>query len=429
MMRCRRQKRTGWLRSAYPGRQGDDISPPEATQTGHIRARPGPDTNAARRLEDRDRGLLAARRGSSSPRGAARDPVLIQVGPARASGGISDVMRAIDGWSHASGRVTVLVNTSCDGSVLRRAGVGVAGVLRAAWAILTTPRSLVHVHAASNGSFLRKSVVVLTARLTGRPILLHIHGGGFSAFATGGSRLRRSWVSAVLRRADAVCVVSEQVKQAVHQLEPEVPISVLPNPATLLCGRLTDSRQRRVLFLGRLGLTKGTDVLLTAIRLLQSADVAAPFVLAGDGGVEGTRAAVLRLPTPSCVQVPGWVDEVDVHRLLHESSVFCLPSRYEGLPMALLQAMGHGLACVVTPVGGMGEVVIDGVSGLVVPQDDPESLAVAVGALLEDSDLRACLGRRAAHDIERSYSPEIVMRRLDAIYSALLADRGRRAFA
>ena len=428
-MRCRLRRRSGWFQSVHPGKRGGDISPSETAQASRFCAPPGPDTNAARRLEDGDRDAHAQHRGTWSPRGAARDTVLIQVGPARAPGGISDVMRAIDGWSHASGRVTVLVNTSCDGSVLRRAGVGLAGVLRAAWAILTTPRSLVHVHAASNGSFLRKSVVVLTARLTGRPILLHIHGGGFSAFATGGSRLRRSWVSAVLRRADAVCVVSEQVKQAVHQLAPEVPVSVLPNPATLLCGRLTDSRQRRVLFLGRLGLTKGTDVLLTAIRLLQSADVAAPFVLAGDGGVEGTRAAVLRLPTPSCVQVPGWVDEVDVHRLLHESSVFCLPSRYEGLPMALLQAMGHGLACVVTPVGGMGEVVIDGVNGLVVPQDDPESLAVAVGALLEDSDLRACLGRRAAHDIERSYSPDIVMRRLDGIYSALLADRGRRAFA
>lgn len=427
-MRCRRQKRTGWLRSAYPGRQGDDISPPEATQTGHIRARPGPDTNAARRLEDRDRGLLAARRGTSSPRGAARDPVLIQVGPARAPGGISDVMRAIDDWSRASGQTTVIVNTSCGGSVFRRAGVGIAGILRATWVMHTTPRALVHVHSASNGSFLRKTAVVLAARSAGRPVLLHIHGGGFSAFTTGGSRLRRPWVSAVLRRADAICVVSEQVKQAVHELEPDVPISVLPNPATLLCGRLTDSRQRRVLFLGRLGLTKGTDVLLAAIELLQSANVTADFVLAGDGDVEGARAAVLRLPAPSNVQVPGWVDRTEVHRLLHESSVFCLPSRYEGLPMALLQAMGHGLACVVTPVGGMGEIVIDGVNGLVVPQDDPEALAVAVGALLDDPDIRACVGRRAARGTGGVYSPQIVMRQLDGIYGALLADKGRHAF-
>lgn len=370
---------------------------------------------------------LGLRGKRSRSRGTALDPVFIQIGPARMSGGISDVMRAIDLWSNASGRATVTVNTSCDGSALRRSGMGVAGLLRAAWIIYATPGSLVHVHTASNGSFVRKSVVVLIARSAGRPILMHIHGGGFAAFATGGSRLRQSWVSAVLRRTDAVCVVSEQMKQAVHRLEPEASVSVLPNPATLICGRLTDPRSRRILFLGRLGHTKGTDVLLAAIRLLQSADVAAHFVLAGDGDVDGTRTAVMRLPAPSCVQVPGWVGEVDVHRLLHESSIFCLPSRFEGLPMALLQAMGHGLACVVTPVGGMGEVVTNATNGLVVPADDPEALAVAIGALLEDPSLRVRFGRSAARDIQRSYSPEIVMRRLDEIYATLLAAGGLRA--
>lgn len=356
----------------------------------------------------------------------AGDFVLIQVGPARASGGISDVMRAIDGWSRTSGRATVVVSTSCDGSPLKRVGAGIAGILRAAWVMSTTPSSLVHVHTASNGSFLRKSVVVLCAALIGRPVLLHIHGGGFSIFATGGSRLRSSWVSGILGRADAVCAVSDQVRAAVHQLAPEVPITVLPNPATLLCGRPTDSRSRTVLFLGRLGLTKGTDVLLAAIRLLQSAGVAAHFVLAGDGDVADTRASTEQTPSLPCVAIPGWVDHGEVHRLLHESSIFCLPSRYEGLPMALLQAMGHGLACVVTPAGGMGEIVIDGVNGLVVPKDDPEALAVALGALLEDSALRSCLGRRAARDIHASYSPEIVMPQLDGVYRTLLAKRGCR---
>ena len=62
--------------------------------------------------------------------------------------------------------------------------------------------------------------------------------------------------------------------------------------------------------------------------------------------------------------------------------------------MALLQAMGHGLACVVTSVGGMSEIVTDGVSGLVVRPEDPGPLAVALGAVLEDADLRETSGQK-----------------------------------
>lgn len=347
------------------------------------------------------------------------DSVLLQVGPANASGGIADVMRAIDDWVQAEGGATMMVSTSCDGPMPKRVAVGVVGVVRAARILFTTPGALVHVHTASHGSFLRKSLVVLAARLSGTPILLHIHGGGFSAFAERGPRLRRAWVSGVLRQVDAVCVVNSRMAEAIHRIQPRASVTVLPNPATLLCGRLTDARIARVLFLGRLGATKGTDVLLQAIRILQTADISAEFVLAGDGEVDKTRAMVQTLPDPAAVHVPGWLDAEAVHGLLHRSSIFCLPSRYEGMPMALLQAMGHGLACLVTPVGGMSEIVHDGVNGLFVPEGDSEAVAVGLGVLLGAPDVRSRLGKQAADDVGQSYSLETVMRRLEGIYSEL----------
>jgi glycosyltransferase involved in cell wall biosynthesis len=355
------------------------------------------------------------------------EPVLILVGPWGASGGIADVMRAIDAWMRAEGRATVVINTSCDGSLPKRLAVGVLGVLRAAWVVFATPGALVHVHSASYGSFLRKSLVVLAARLRGRPVLLHIHGGGFSSFAECGPPLRKTWVSAVLKQADAICVVSSRTMQTVHRLQPGARTSIVPNPVTLLCGDRTDPRQRRVLFLGRLGATKGTDVLLQAIRILQTADISAEFVLAGDGEVDKTRAIVQTLPDPAAVHVPGWLDAEAVHGLLHRSSVFCLPSRFEGMPMALLQAMSHGLACVVTPVGGMADIVDDGVNGLVVPEDDPEAVAIALGVLLADAGIRSRLGERAADAVGQSYSLETVMRRLEGIYSELSGERASHA--
>ena len=259
-----------------------------------------------------------------------------------------------------------------------------------------------------------------------RPILLHIHGGGFSSFATR-TCLRRAWVSGVLKRADAVCVVNQQTQKAIHQLRPTARTIVLPNPATMLCGRLTDPESRQVLFLGRLGLTKGTDTLLEAIARLQLARIEADYVLAGDGDVEGARLTASQPPAPDRVKVTGWLDPPNVHRLLHRSSIFCLPSRFEGLPMALLQAMGHGLACIVTPVGGMREVVGNGVSGIHVHEDDPEGLAVAIGSLLGDAALRASLGRAAARRVAQSHAPDRFAQRLDGVYSDILVRRREHA--
>jgi len=352
--------------------------------------------------------------------------LLVQVGPAGASGGIAHVMMALDQAARADGRPALIVNTSCDGPLARRVGVGLAGVARAALVMAFARRALVHVHSASNGSFVRKTVVVLVARAFGRPLLLQIHGGGFASFATGSS-LRRRWVSRVLRQCGAVVVLNETIRQVVASLAPSVTVRVVPNPATLLCGATSDPRSTQVLFLGRLGPAKGTDALLTAIRDLQLAGVDADYVLAGDGEVEAARAVVARLPDPARARVPGWVDREVVHELLHESSVFCLPSNFEGLPMALLQAMGHGLACVVTPVGAMGEVVVDGVNGLLVPQNDPPALAAALERLLRSPELRGALGQAAHTLVLERYSPQVVVQSLRQIYATL--PRGGRTYA
>jgi len=358
---------------------------------------------------------------------AASERVLIQVGPARGSGGIADVMRAIDDWARRQGRPSRVINTSCDGGPAKRLVVGIAGVARAAVCILAVPHSLVHVHSASYGSFLRKSLVISAAHRLRRPLVVHIHGGEFAVYVANGSSWRRARVSRALQRADTVIVLNETVEHTLRNLEPRADVRILENPATLVCGVATDPTSRQVLFLGHLERHKGIDVLLQAIGKLQADGLDADFVLAGDGEVERTRAVASHLPHPEHVHIPGWLDTERVHQVLHESSIFCLPSRAEGLPMALLQAMGHGLACVVTPVGGMGRLVDDGETGRIVPADDARALAIALGELLRDRDLRASLGARAFSLIQDKYTPETVMRHLDAIYRDILDRRSARA--
>jgi glycosyltransferase involved in cell wall biosynthesis len=115
----------------------------------------------------------------------------------------------------------------------------------------------------------------------------------------------------------------------------------------------------------------------------------------------------------------------DVPELLPAFDVFALSSKYEGLPIALLEAMAAGVPCVATAVGGVPEVVTDGEEGLLVPAGDPAALADALSALADSAALRSGAGRRAAETARRFDITEAVRRTEDVYRDALRASRPR----
>jgi glycosyltransferase involved in cell wall biosynthesis len=118
-------------------------------------------------------------------------------------------------------------------------------------------------------------------------------------------------------------------------------------------------------------------------------------VLVGSGPLEGElRHATRELGLDGRVLFAGSRDEVA--SLMPAFDVFALSSRNEGLPIALLEAMGSGIACVATAVGGVPEVVTDGREGLLVPPEDAAALAEALNKMLCDPDLREDAGARGA---------------------------------
>jgi glycosyltransferase involved in cell wall biosynthesis len=172
------------------------------------------------------------------------------------------------------------------------------------------------------------------------------------------------------------------------------------------------------LFLGRLSPVKGPDVLVEALRPLRERGVRAAFVLTGEGQLRG--------PLEDAVRAHGLQDEVvftgpvpreRVAEYLAASDVLVLPSRSEGLPHAVLEAMALGLPVVASAVGGVPEVVQDGVTGALVPPEDPRALAAALEPLLIDAGLRARYGRAGqAAFARREHTWDRVARELDALY-------------
>jgi glycosyltransferase involved in cell wall biosynthesis len=167
---------------------------------------------------------------------------------------------------------------------------------------------------------------------------------------------------------------------------------------------------------GRLEHQKGFDVLVRAM-----ADVdGASLVLVGDGS-ERARLEDLarRVGVADRFVVTGWQD--DPRGYLPSFDVFAFPSRFEGFPLAVLEALLARSAVVAADVGSTAEAVIDGDTGLLVPPEDPAALATAIRRLLEDGELRRRLGENGRRLVLERFTADHMTRSFESLYDELLS--------
>ncbi|MGH8900388.1 MAG: glycosyltransferase [Egibacteraceae bacterium] len=193
-------------------------------------------------------------------------------------------------------------------------------------------------------------------------------------------------------------------------------------------GPAARAKARRTLGLGEEELVVGTvgnlraqkdhHSLLTAFGMLPDTGSPTRLVVVGTGPLEDElRRQVTRQGLVRQVLLTGSRD--DVQEILPAFDVFVLSSVYEGLSIALLEAMAAGLPSVATCVGGIPEALTNGVDGLLVPPRDPAVLAAALGTLLRDEPLRHRLGAVATQSVRR-FSIETAVRRMEALYEDVL---------
>jgi glycosyltransferase involved in cell wall biosynthesis len=249
----------------------------------------------------------------------------------------------------------------------------------------------------------------LAATMTGIPSVLTLHGGHHYRE----KKLRR-WLlrRAARRSASVIAVSSETARQLTHDLSlhPEE-VQVIPNGTPMVSGEAERGRRIlgtcpdtvTVLAVGRLIQVKGFDILSRAARLLQGTDARTRMVVAGDGEerrvLEGMNEED---STGGQLSFLGMRD--DIPDLMAGADIFVMPSRSEGLPMALIEAMAAGLPVVASSVGGIPEVVEHGVHGLLVDPEDPAALAEAIAILSSDPALRARMGRAGHHRVKARFS-------------------------
>jgi glycogen synthase len=180
-----------------------------------------------------------------------------------------------------------------------------------------------------------------------------------------------------------------------------------------------DLARPRVVFVGRLVHQKGVDTLVAAANIMRR--TAAQVLLVGDGPLRPEIEANIRARgLQDRVRVAGFRSHAEIPSILCHSDVFCLPSRYEELPSALLEAMYAGLPIVASNVGAVPET-LDGAGQLVAPDDAP-ALARAIDELLSDADLAARLGA-TAQQRSRAYEWSRLAKRVLGVYRLALTFR------
>ena len=346
-------------------------------------------------------------------------PRVLVVGPGpQSAGGVWAVERTLLNSTLARDFSLRHIATHRDGGGRTKLLAAAAGIARVARELACRRVDLLWVHVSADFSFRRKTVVVALGRLARVPILLHVHGSDVEVWYRAASRPERAVVRQVLRWADLVVGLTPTWERRLGEMTPCTTTSIM-NPVAIPPTAPDDRRvPGRIVSLGRLGERKGSKVLVAAVALLADRGVDASLVLAGDGDREEVEREAERLGVADRVEIRSWIEPREVAELLDSAAVFALPSREEGLPVALLEAMAHGLPVVVTPVGGIPDLVRDPDHGRLVSPDDPEGLAAALGELLGDPTAARSTGAAARAEVESRCAVPVV--------TALVADAFRR---
>jgi glycosyltransferase involved in cell wall biosynthesis len=271
-------------------------------------------------------------------------------------------------------------------------------------------------------------VAVGAGQRLGFPVVLRPEGAGATgdvAWQAWGRFGRR--IAARCQQAEAFVAISRAVRDelAAAGYDParivDLPNGV-PVPATPWNRREGWRDAPRGAFVGRLAPEKDLPTLLRAWAIVRRTHANARLTLVGHGPERpALEALIAELGLAGAVEITGAVGDVEAR--LRAADLFVLPSREEGMSVALLEAMALGIPLVATAIPGNRKLVTDFKHGRLVPPGDPEALARAVHEQFAGFDRAIHMGRAARALVERTYAIEAVARRHIELFRRLAAAR------
>lgn len=348
---------------------------------------------------------------------------VLMVGPDRGvHGGISAVVNELYDAGLGNQIDLEYIGTMKEGSRFNKLVVAGCAFLR--FLVALPSADVVHVHFSSDSSFVRKSYFIKAAHKFGKKIVLHQHGGDFKNYY--GKELDakgRKRVKNILEMGDVMLVLTKSWKDFFSGIVDQSMIEVFPNGVRTVGHAASEELEKdysKILFLGRICKDKGIDELLEAVEDIYKSGRKVKLLVGGIFEERGYREKIAS--AGAFAEYIGWVSGQEKDKYLQECGILVLPSYYEGFPVSIIEAMLRRSAVVASCVGGIPDIIDDGINGLLVPAKDPKALEESLIKLIDDNKLAKELGENGRNKVVEHYSVEENIKRLIEIYTNLTCD-------
>jgi glycosyltransferase involved in cell wall biosynthesis len=297
------------------------------------------------------------------------------------------------------------------------------------------PYDFVHIHTPFSAGFPGTIIFMIIARFTGTKILLHIHGTDWDSCYVERSEFTKFVFRIGFRIPQMIIVLYETWRINIKKLVPTAKVHTIancledvippdPDQVKKIRPELGMSNENLfVLTVGFVGPRKGYLDILDAVPQVVQSDESVRFVFVGGEERPGENYPVLsKIKNQNLdrwVIVTGEIDRSKIPSLLASTDVFLLPSREEGMPIAILEAMRAGLPIITTTVGGIPEMIEDGVSGILIEPENPEKIAEALLTLMNNKVLREDLASGARAVFETKFETRVCISELETIYESM----------
>lgn len=351
--------------------------------------------------------------------------VLVVATSRKTRGGITSVVKAHETGEQWNKYHCKWIETHRDGAAWRKLAYLIKAFVQ--FALLIPFYDLVHIHTADASSATRKWIFACYAKLFRKKLLVHIHLANEQSLIDSNVNQR---LLKLLHLADSIIVLSPQWKRNLLQIMPEAEniTHVLYNPCMPVHRDNSIIKKKQILQAGTICRRKGYDTALKGFSLVAKkypnwkiAFAGNPYLLDGFDELEDGKRLAQEYGIENQVQWLGWISGKRKEQVFNETSIYCLASTGEGFPMSVLDAWAYGLPCVMTPVGGIPDIVEDGIQGLLFPVGDSEKLAQALDKMMRNEDLRASIVSETDKLVATTFKINSICRQLDDIYQSVLS--------
>lgn len=340
--------------------------------------------------------------------------VLVIATSRKTRGGITSVIKAHQTGEQWQKFHCKWIETHRDGNPIRKLWYLFSAILQ--YLFLLPFYDIVHIHIATTQSAKRKQLFFYPAKWMKKKIIFHFHPSNEKfLFEPYNQKLYKKLFS----QADLILVLSEQWKKWLEEsLGITEHVEVLYNPCPRV-NRREDIRENNILFAGTIIPRKGYGDLIKAFAKIAKKYPNWKIIFAGNGEIENAKKIASEYGISNQIVFPGWINGKKKEETFQKASIYCLASDGEGFPMGVLDAWAYGIPCVVTPVGGIPDIIKDEVNGLIFPVGDIDTLASKLEKLITNKDLRTKIVKETDKYVNNEFNVSSINQKLGQIYSNL----------